>query len=103
MLQSESPHQRASVLTGHSFNWDRSMVAYCPNSEEVEIFGNCHDGDSSKWEKAYTLSEAGGGVSGLIYEDGWRASVGGGMGCVVCVCERERRGIVCLRGAAVWR
>ena len=55
-------HKLAGVVTAHSFNWDRSMLAVAPNSEEVEIYGNCHDPDSSKWEKAYTLSEAGGGV-----------------------------------------
>ena len=46
----------APVISCHSFNWDRSMCAICPNSNKVKIYSGCHDPDVTKWELAYDLS-----------------------------------------------
>ena len=45
-------HPLSKVITAHSFNWDRSQLAFCPNSEEVHIYSGCHSADSKDW-KAY--------------------------------------------------
>ena len=46
----------APVISCHSFNWDRSMCAVCPNSNQVRIYSGCKDPDVTKWELAYDLS-----------------------------------------------
>ena len=47
----------APSISCHSFNWDRSMCAVSPNSNECVIYSNCKDQDMAKWNEAYRLSE----------------------------------------------
>ena len=46
-----SAHQLAAALSCHAWNADRSMIAVCPNNNEVWIFTGCHNPDSSTWVK----------------------------------------------------
>jgi actin related protein 2/3 complex subunit 1A/1B len=47
----------APSISCHSFNWDRSMCAVSPNSNECVIYSNCKEQDMAKWNEAYRLSE----------------------------------------------
>lgn len=46
----------AKVISCHAFNWDRSMCAVCPNSNQVKIYSGCNNPDVTTWELAYDLS-----------------------------------------------
>jgi len=52
-----SAHQLAAALSCHAWNADRSMIAVCPNNNEVWIFTGCHNPDSSTWVKQWVLTE----------------------------------------------
>ncbi|KAI4341139.1 hypothetical protein MLD38_025899 [Melastoma candidum] len=56
-----SVHRFASCITCHSWSPDRSMVAFCPNSNEVHIYRLSED----KWERAYVLQKHDQIVSGI--------------------------------------
>ncbi len=42
-------------ISCHAFNKDKSMVAVCPNTEEVFIY-ECKAADPKDWTKVYTLT-----------------------------------------------
>jgi actin related protein 2/3 complex, subunit 1A/1B len=47
----------ARTIACQSFNWDRSMCAVCPNTNEAIVYMNCKEPDMGKWEEVYRLSE----------------------------------------------
>mmetsp|Transcript_12105 Transcript_12105/g.12477 ORF Transcript_12105/g.12477 Transcript_12105/m.12477 type:complete len:376 (-) Transcript_12105:76-1203(-) len=49
-------------ITCHAWNADKSMIALCPNNNEIHIYGNCKSGN---WERLHVLSEHDLVVSGL--------------------------------------
>mmetsp|Transcript_6385 Transcript_6385/g.12261 ORF Transcript_6385/g.12261 Transcript_6385/m.12261 type:complete len:379 (-) Transcript_6385:2067-3203(-) len=49
-------------ITCHAWNGDRSMIAVCPNNNEIHIYGNCA---AEKWEKLHVLPEHDLVVSGI--------------------------------------
>lgn len=49
-------------ITCHAWNGDRSMIAICPNNNEIHIYGNC---TAKSWDKLHVLSEHDLVVSGI--------------------------------------
>mmetsp|Transcript_1724 Transcript_1724/g.2701 ORF Transcript_1724/g.2701 Transcript_1724/m.2701 type:complete len:378 (+) Transcript_1724:70-1203(+) len=49
-------------ITCHAWNADRSMIAMCPNNNEIHIYGGCN---TATWEKLHVLPEHDLVVSGL--------------------------------------
>ncbi|XP_044466010.1 actin-related protein 2/3 complex subunit 1B-like [Mangifera indica] len=56
-----SVHQYAQCVTCHAWSPDRSMVAFCPNNNEVHIYKQFQD----KWEKLHVLQKHDQIVSGM--------------------------------------
>ncbi|KAJ0113242.1 hypothetical protein Patl1_02649 [Pistacia atlantica] len=56
-----SVHQYAQCITCHAWSPDRSMVALCPNNNEVHIYKQFQD----KWEKLHVLQKHDQIVSGI--------------------------------------
>ncbi|XP_031247923.1 actin-related protein 2/3 complex subunit 1A-like [Pistacia vera] len=56
-----SVHQYAQCITCHAWSPDRSMVAFCPNNNEVHIYKQFQD----KWEKLHVLQKHDQIVSGI--------------------------------------
>ncbi|RVW32995.1 Actin-related protein 2/3 complex subunit 1B [Vitis vinifera] len=50
-----SVHQFAKCITCHAWSPDHSMVALCPNSDEVHIYRKSQD----KWERVHVLQKTG--------------------------------------------
>eukprot|EP01138_Halocafeteria_seosinensis_P003360 gb/GECG01003436.1/.p1 GENE.gb/GECG01003436.1/~~gb/GECG01003436.1/.p1 ORF type:complete len:280 (+),score=19.69 gb/GECG01003436.1/:1-840(+) len=50
-------HRFAGTISAHAWNADRSMLALCPNSPEIWVYGNCHDPDPKNWELKCTLKQ----------------------------------------------
>jgi len=44
-------------ITCHAWNHDKTMLAICPKSNELHIYGNCQSNDTSAWVLLQTLSE----------------------------------------------
>jgi actin related protein 2/3 complex subunit 1A/1B len=51
-------HQFAECITCHAWSPDQSMIAFCPNNNEVHIYKFFTD----KWEKLHVLSKVDGPV-----------------------------------------
>lgn len=49
-------------ISCHAWNKDKSMVAICPNNNEIHIYGNCQN---KSWERLHVLGEHDLLVSGL--------------------------------------
>jgi len=47
----------ANGISCHCWNHDRSMVAVCPNNNEIHIYGECRLNDGSGWQKLHVLRE----------------------------------------------
>lgn len=58
-------HHLTSTIACHAWNKDRSMLALCPNTNEVWIFTGCKDPDHTKWTRKYILKEHDMLVAGL--------------------------------------
>lgn len=56
-----SVHQFAKCITCHAWSPDHSMVALCPNSDEVHIYRKSQD----KWERVHVLQKHDQIVSGI--------------------------------------
>ncbi|KAK4278996.1 hypothetical protein QN277_016762 [Acacia crassicarpa] len=56
-----SVHQFAPCITCHAWSPDKSMVAFCPNNNEVHIYKLFED----KWEKVHTLQKHDQIISGI--------------------------------------
>ncbi|KAL2322580.1 hypothetical protein Fmac_026959 [Flemingia macrophylla] len=54
-------HQFAQCITCHAWSPDQSMVAFCPNNNEVHIYKLVED----KWEKVYVLQKHDQVISGI--------------------------------------
>ncbi|KAL5837192.1 hypothetical protein ACOSQ3_014361 [Xanthoceras sorbifolium] len=54
-------HQFAQCITCHAWNSDHSMVAFCPNNNEVHIYKMFQD----KWEKLHVLKKHDQIISGI--------------------------------------
>eukprot|EP00640_Fibrocapsa_japonica_P002821 CAMPEP_0113941534 /NCGR_PEP_ID=MMETSP1339-20121228/7432_1 /TAXON_ID=94617 /ORGANISM="Fibrocapsa japonica" /LENGTH=270 /DNA_ID=CAMNT_0000945709 /DNA_START=17 /DNA_END=826 /DNA_ORIENTATION=- /assembly_acc=CAM_ASM_000762 len=55
-----SIHQVVPIYNGircHAWNADQSMLAICPNNNEIHIYGNCNSKDTSSWKLLHVLSE----------------------------------------------
>ncbi|XP_031484182.1 actin-related protein 2/3 complex subunit 1A-like [Nymphaea colorata] len=56
-----SVHQLASCITCHAWSPDHSMIAFCPNNDEVHIYVVSSD----KWEKLHVLRKHDQIISGI--------------------------------------
>ncbi|KAK2387339.1 Actin-related protein 2/3 complex subunit 1A [Trifolium repens] len=56
-----SVHQFAQCITCHAWSPDQSMVAFCPNNNEVHIYRLVED----KWEKVHVLQKHDQVISGI--------------------------------------
>ncbi|XP_058100961.1 actin-related protein 2/3 complex subunit 1B isoform X3 [Magnolia sinica] len=56
-----SIHQFAPCITCHAWSPDYTMVAFCPNNNEVHIYRSLHD----KWERVHVLQKHDQIISGI--------------------------------------
>uniref|UniRef100_A0A0E0K6W5 Arp2/3 complex 41 kDa subunit n=1 Tax=Oryza punctata TaxID=4537 RepID=A0A0E0K6W5_ORYPU len=76
-------HQFAECITCHAWSPDHSMIAFCPNNNEVHIYKFFTD----KWEKLHVLSKHDQIVSGIDWKN--KFAVGSGAKSV-CICYYEQ-------------
>ena len=44
-------------ITCHVWNADRSLLALCPNNNEIWIYSGCKNPDPKTWKKEHVLQE----------------------------------------------
>lgn len=56
-------HHLAPGITCHAWNKDKSMLAICPNTNEIWIYSGCQSASVAQWRKEFVLKE----VRSVIY------------------------------------
>lgn len=84
----------APCITCHAWNGDRSMVAICPNNNEVWIYSNCANPDVKQWKKEFVLAEHDLLVSGIDWS---------GATNKIVTCSHDRNAFVWTFAEGEWK
>mmetsp|Transcript_20213 Transcript_20213/g.26710 ORF Transcript_20213/g.26710 Transcript_20213/m.26710 type:complete len:395 (-) Transcript_20213:460-1644(-) len=94
-------HQVFPIYSGiscHAWNSDQSMVAICPNNNEMHIYGNCQSDLTSSWSKLHVLDEHDLAITGMDWS---------GVNGRLVTCSADRNAFVWTQeedqGKVIWR